>query len=115
MVVNIVKILMASTMIAFASWLAGKKPVLAGFIIALPLTSILAILFSYWEYRDMEKINQFANSIFVAVPLSLVFFVPFLLNRWLRMNFTITFLFSLACLAAAYLLATYILKIDLTK
>lgn len=74
-------------LIACASWLAGRKPVLAGFIIALPLTSMIAILFSYAEYRDMDKINAFARSIFVVVPLSLTFFVPFLLNKWLKLNF----------------------------
>ncbi|MBI4372746.1 MAG: hypothetical protein HY585_03350, partial [Candidatus Omnitrophica bacterium] len=71
------KILLSAVVIAFTSWLAGRKPALAGFIIALPLVSMLSILFSYWQYRDMEKINQFANSILIAVPLSLCFFVPF--------------------------------------
>ncbi|MBI4432378.1 MAG: hypothetical protein HY592_02710 [Candidatus Omnitrophica bacterium] len=113
--VFIVKILIASCLIALASWLAGRRPVLAGFIIALPLTSILAILFAYWEHRDMGKINQFASSVFVAVPLSLTFFIPFLLNRWLKMNFTVTFCLSLALLAISYLFATAVLKIDLTK
>ncbi len=111
----IFKIILSGIVIAFSSWLAGKKPILAGFIIALPLTSILSILFSYWQYRDMEKINEFATSIFIVVPLSLVFFIPFLLNRWLKMNFTTTFLSSLICLAVAYFLATHIFKIDLTK
>ncbi|MBI1871505.1 MAG: hypothetical protein HYS07_09960 [Chlamydiae bacterium] len=73
----IIKILVSSVIIAFTSWLAGKRPVLAGFIIALPLTSMIGLFFSYAEFRNMEKINQFASSIFVAVPLSLVFFYPF--------------------------------------
>ncbi len=100
-------------LIAYASWLAGKKPVLAGFIIALPLTSILGILFAYAEHRDMAKINQFASSIFVAVPLSLTFFVPFLLNRWLKLGFALTFILALACLAAAYYAVCVKLKITL--
>ncbi len=109
------KIFVSATLIAFTSWLAGRKPILAGFIIALPLTSILSILFSYYEYRDMQRINQFASSILVAVPLSLAFFVPFLLNKWLKMSFLPTFLMALAFLAAAYFFATVFLKIDLTK
>jgi len=36
----IVKILISALLIAFASWLAGKKPVLAGFIIALPSSPV---------------------------------------------------------------------------
>jgi len=72
----IFKIIFSGLLIALASWLAGKKPVLAGFIIALPLMSMLSIVFTYAEYRDMAKVNQFATSILVAVPLSLAFFIP---------------------------------------
>jgi hypothetical protein len=38
------KILLAASVIGYASWLSDKKPVLAGFIVALPLVSILAKL-----------------------------------------------------------------------
>ena len=109
------KIFVSAVVIAFTSWLAGKKPILAGFIIALPLTSILSILFAYYEHRNMQKINQFASSILVAVPLSLVFFVPFLLNKWMKLGFIPTFVMALAFLAIAYLFASFVLKIDLTK
>ena len=98
----LIKVLISAILIAFASWLAGRQTILAGFIIALPLVSMLAILFSYLEYRDMGKVNQFAVSILVAVPLSLAFFIPFLLNKWFRMNFISTYLFGIACLALAY-------------
>ena len=109
------KIFVSATVIAFTSWLAGRKPILAGFIIALPLTSILAILFAYYEHRDMQKIDEFASSILVTVPLSLVFFVPFLLNRWMKLSFIPTFLMALAFLILAYFFASMVLKIDLTK
>ena len=109
----VLKTIVAGSLIAFASWVAGKRPVLAGFIIALPMTSMLGILFSYAQYRDMGKINQFASSIFIAVPLSLTFFVPFLLNRWLKMNFALTFAAAVVCLALSYYWATVWLKMEL--
>lgn len=65
--------------------------------------SMLSIIFSYLEYRDMQKIDQFAVSILAAVPLSLSFFIPFVLNRWLKMNFTLTYALAIGCLALAYL------------
>ena len=43
------KIVLAAIIIAFASWLSGQNPKLAGFIIALPLVSLIAIAFSYYE------------------------------------------------------------------
>jgi hypothetical protein len=104
----VAKALISGAIIAFAAWLAGKRPVLAGFIIALPLMSMLAILFSYLEYKDMGKINQFALSILVAVPLSLFFFVPFLLNKWLKLNFVMTYSLAIGCVVAAYALHSFI-------
>ena len=108
-----IKVIVSAVLISFAAWLSGEKPVLAGLILALPLTSILGILFAYAEHRDMAKINQFASSIFMAVPLSLTFFIPFLLNRWLKMNFAVTFGLGILCLVVFYYLATVWLKIDL--
>lgn len=99
----LIKTILSGIIIAFASSLAGKKPVLAGFIIALPLMSMLSIFFSYLQYRDMQKINQFAVSIVTAVPLSLFFFVPFIANKWLRMNFLVTYALAIGCLAIAYM------------
>ena len=39
------KVLFSGLIIAFASWLSVKKPILAGFIIALPLMSLISIFF----------------------------------------------------------------------
>jgi len=106
----IVKIFISGLLVAFASWLAGKRPILAGFIIALPLVSILGMLFSYLEHHNMEKINQFATSIVVALPLSLVFFVPFLVNKWLKFSFTVSFLAGIGLLTGAYYIHSLLLK-----
>ena len=62
------KIVLAAIIIAFASWLSGQNPKLAGFIIALPLVSLIAIAFSYYEHNDIEKTILFTKSILVAVP-----------------------------------------------
>ncbi len=104
------KVIISALIVAFASWLAGKKTILAGFVVALPLISILTILFVYIEHRDMGKINQFVSSLVVAVPLSLAFFIPFLLNKWLKLNFTFSFLLGIILLFVAYLIHSAILK-----
>jgi hypothetical protein len=104
------KTILAAVMIAFASWLAGRKPVLAGFIIALPLMSMLSIFFTYLEYKDMNKVNRFADSILVAVPLSLFFFIPFFLNKWLKMNFALTYTMGILLVLVAFLMHHFIFK-----
>jgi len=110
MMLFILKIFISAFLIAFASWLAGKKPVLAGFIIALPLASMLAILFAYFEHHDMDKLNKFATSIVVAVPLSLSFFLPFLMNKWFKFNFAYSYILGIALLTCAYFIHSTLLK-----
>ena len=77
------KIVLAAIIIAFASWLSGQNPKLAGFIIALPLVSLIAIAFSYYEHNDIEKTILFTKSILVAVPVSYLFFYPSFLRNHL--------------------------------
>lgn len=102
------KLVISAALIASVSSLAGKKPFLAGFLIALPLTSILTLCWSYFEFRDMDKLNSFAVSILTSVPLSLLFFVPFVLNRWLKMGFPLTMAAGLGLLWVAYLIQSAI-------
>jgi hypothetical protein len=104
------KILLSASIIAGISWYAGKNPSLAGFLIALPVISILAISFSYFQYRGMEKINQFASSIVVSIPLSLLFFLPFILNRWLKWSFIPILLLGIILLFVGYLIHSRIFK-----
>ena len=106
----IYKIIISALIIALASWLAKRETILAGFIVALPLVSILSILFVYLESRSMVKVNQFAVSILAAVPLSLLFFVPFVLNKWLKLNFAVSFIFGIGLLFVGYLIHSMILK-----
>jgi hypothetical protein len=115
MIYFLLKTIISGLVIASAAWLAGKRPILAGFIIALPLMSMISILLSYAEYRNMEKINQFANSIFVAIPLSLAFFIPFLLNKWLKLNFVMTYASAIVCLILAFVLHQLIFKSSLLR
>ena len=48
------KALLAGLIIAFSSWLAGQNPRMAGFIIALPMASLIAIAFVYFEHSNSE-------------------------------------------------------------
>jgi hypothetical protein len=106
----IVKIIVSASIIAGISWYAGKNPSLAGLLIALPIVSVMTICFSYYQYRDMEKINQFASSIVASIPLSLLFFVPFILNRWLKWSFFPSVFTGFALLYVAYMVHSRFFK-----
>ncbi len=102
------KIILAAIIIAFASWLSGQNPKLAGFIIALPLVSLIAIAFSYYEHNDIEKTILFTKSILVAVPVSYLFFLPFFFAKSLNMNFLMIYGAGLGLLIIGFFIHKYI-------
>jgi hypothetical protein len=83
----ILKIVAAACLIALTSWIAKSNPKLAGFILALPVTTMIALAFSFAEFQNPEASVEFAKSTFYAIPLSLLFFVPFLLADRLKIGF----------------------------
>jgi hypothetical protein len=80
----ITKMLISVLVIAGASTLSQRSPVLAGYIVALPLTSILVLSFAYAQSGDGAQTAKFAISILAALPMSLLFFAPFLLYGRLK-------------------------------
>lgn len=107
----ILKVITAAIVIAFASWLAGKKPEMAGFIVALPIASLLALVFSYLEHKDAEASITFAKSILVGVPVSYLFFVPFFFADKLGNNFWLSYMTGLVLLVIGFFLHRYIMAI----
>ena len=102
MLLSLFKLALSAGVISFASWLSGKKPELAGFIMALPIATLLVLPFSYMEYNDAAASVKFAQSIFIAVPLSLVYFIPFLLATKLGWSFPMLYISGLVLLVGAY-------------
>lgn len=110
MIAPIMKVVLAAIIIVFASWLSHKKPEAAGFIIALPLMSILAILFSYMEYKDADTTITFAKSILVAVPISYLFFVPFFFTERFHLGFWGSYIVGLLLLTGGFFLHQWVMK-----
>lgn len=106
----LIKIMIAALVIAFSSWLSHKKPELAGFIVALPLVSILALLFSYLEFKDNTATITFAKSIFVGVPISYLFFLPFFLAEKYQFNFWVPYIAGLLLLIAGYFIHQIVMQ-----
>ncbi len=99
----IAKVLVSALVIAAATEVAKRHPFWGAVIIALPLTSILAMSWLYAETRDNALLTQFAKDVFVIVPVSLVFFLPFWLEKKTQFGFVANMLIGLGLLAAAVL------------
>jgi hypothetical protein len=96
-----VKVVVSALVIAFASELAKRDSFWGALLVALPLTSVLAVSWLYVETRDNVLVTRFARDIFLLVPGSLVFFLPFLLETKTRLGFLPNLLAGLVLLALA--------------
>lgn len=90
-------VLVSALVIGFASWLSGRSATAAGFLVAMPLATMLVLPLSYREHGSPEASILLARSIFIAIPISLCFFLPFLLSDRLGLSFGQAYL--LGCLA----------------
>ena len=97
----VVKVLISALVIALASELAKRDSFWGALLVAMPLTSILAISWLYAETRDNLLVTRFARDIFLLVPGSLLFFLPFLLETKTRLGFLPNLLAGLVLLALA--------------
>ena len=106
----VVKVIVISLAVVAVSLLAGKRPVVAGFVAVLPFTSALSLVFIYLDGHDMQKMNHFAVAAVSAIPLSMCFFIPFLAHRWTKLSFIPSFFLGLAILVVAYAAAYLVHK-----
>lgn len=82
-----VKLFISALVIALATEVAKRDTFWGALLVALPLTSILALSWLYVETRDNTLATRFAREVLLLVPVSLVFFVPFLLEPRTRLGF----------------------------
>ena len=79
----VIKFLLSGALLATASELGKRSGKLGGLILSLPLTSILALTWLWWETRDAEKVAGMATETlwFLLPSLPLFFLLPPLLRK----------------------------------
>ena len=98
----VLKAVVAGCVISFASWLAGRTPVLAGFFVALPISTAILLPMAYMEHGSSSQVVDLARSVAVAVPLTLFFFVPFFLAERFQLGFWFAYGLAFVCLGGAF-------------
>ncbi len=91
--VIVLNTLVSALIIGIATWLSRRYPDTAGFLIAMPMATMLVLPLAYLQYRDPASAFQMARSILVALPITVLFFVPFLM----RDRFTFWGAYALGC------------------
>ena len=100
--------LFSAAVIGLAAWISRRYPVTAGFIIALPLATLLVLPLAYLQHRDTASVFEMAKSILVALPISLLFFFPFLMRD--RFSFWGAYAIGCALLPIGYLVHRAIMR-----
>ncbi|MCK6418397.1 MAG: hypothetical protein L6Q57_05600 [Alphaproteobacteria bacterium] len=107
----LLKTLFAASILAFSTWLAGKRPDLAGLILSLPILSILAVATVYVEHKNLTIASDYAKSILLAFPMSALFFLPFFFAEKWHWNFWFTWGLGVALLVLGYYLHAFLYKL----
>ena len=104
------KVFISALVIVSVSEVAKRSSLFGALIAALPLTSLLAILWMYKDNVETQKIAQLSQSIFWFVLPSLAFFLafPFLLTKGL--SFWVSLGASATLTIVIYFVMLWILK-----
>ena len=99
----VLQVFISAGIISLASWLSGRLPALAGFFVAMPVATMIVLPMSYLQHGDAESSLVLAKSIFIAIPVSLTFFLPFLLSDRLGLSFWQAYALGCAVLPLGFL------------
>mgnify|MGYP006150506887 FL=1 len=105
-----IKTLITALIIVIVSEVAKKSSFLGALIISIPLTSLLAFIWLYFDTKDYQKVIDLSyGTILLSVP-SFAFFIilPILLK--MKQNFAISILISIISTSIIYLIFIFILK-----
>ena len=94
----LVKLLVSAALIVLISEISKRTGYLGGLIASLPLVSLLAIGWMWFETHDAAKIADFSRGVFWFVLPSLLFFV---LLPWLLPKIGFYAALATACIATA--------------
>jgi hypothetical protein len=106
----LIKVIVTALLVTGISELGRRYSALAAILASLPLTSILAMIWLYWDTRDAQKVSDLSYGIFWAVLPSLLFFIalPLLLKAGLK--FPLALLLSCVLMAGFYFGYLFILR-----
>ena len=106
----LVKTIITALIIVIVSEVAKKSTILGAIIISIPLTSLLAFIWLYFDTKDYQKVIDLSyGTIILTIP-SFAFFIilPILLK--FKQNFSISIIISIIGTSVLYSVFIYVLK-----
>ena len=106
----LIKTIITALIIVIVSEVAKKSTILGAIIISVPLTSLLAFIWLYFDTRDYQKVIDLSyGTIILTIP-SFAFFIilPILLK--FKQNFVLSIIISIVGTSILYFVFIYVLK-----
>ena len=107
---TIFKILLTALIIVGISEIAKRSTLIAGIVASIPLTSLLALTWLYFDTQSSSTVMDLSRNILLMIPPSLTFFIAlYSLLGW-NTAFTLSILISIVLTAVVYWIYFYILN-----
>ena len=106
----LIKTLISAIIIVAVSEIAKRYTWTAAIILSLPLTSLLAFVWLFWDTKDTQKVIELSYSTIVMTIPSFVFFIVFPLLLKFKQNFYLSLLISVISTTIAYIIFMFIIK-----
>jgi hypothetical protein len=98
----VVNVAISVAVILVAAWLARRYPSTAGFVTALPITTMLVLVLSHADGASPGDRAKFAKSLLLGIPLTSTFLVPFVFAPRMNFGFWTSFGLGISLLAGGY-------------
>ena len=92
---SIVRVMIAASVVVAVAELSRRYPRAGALLLSLPMISILAFLFAWFQHRDLPAVSKLARETLVLVPLGLPFFLPLAFAQRLGITFWMAFVSGL--------------------
>ena len=96
----VIKTAIAAAIIVAVSDVSHRQPRLGAFLLTLPIVSLIALVMSWQQHRDLPAISRLARETLVLVPLGLPFFVPLAFAQRFGLDFWPAFVIGLVVTTA---------------
>ena len=106
----LIKTIITALIIVIVSEVAKRSTFFGAFIISIPLISLLAFIWLYFDTKDYQKVIDLSyGTILLSIP-SFAFFIilPVLLK--MKQNFTASIIISIIGTSIVYFMFVYLLK-----
>ena len=106
----LLKTLISAIIIVAVSEIAKRYTWTAAIIVSLPLTSLLAFVWLYWDTKDTQKVIELSFSTIVMSLPSFVFFIILPLLLKFKQSFILSLIISIISTAIAYAIFMFFIK-----